>query len=82
MMRLVGQNRADSYMADFRLALFVLTGHDEGRTPQLWFNWWNDHQKDFAVSKELPELPRTILPQLHVPEFRRKAVESLAEAFA
>lgn len=58
MMRRVGHNRIDGYMGDFRLALFVLTGHDEGRTAQLWFNWWNDHKKDFAVAKELPELPR------------------------
>ncbi|MCC6875619.1 MAG: AAA family ATPase [Sandaracinaceae bacterium] len=34
------------------------------------------------LRRELPELPRTILPLLHVPEFRRKAIESLAEAFS
>ncbi|MCC6408367.1 MAG: HEAT repeat domain-containing protein [Planctomycetes bacterium] len=58
MMRLVGQNRIGTYMDEFRLALFVLTGHDEGRAAQLWFDWWNEHKKDFAVAKELPELPR------------------------
>lgn len=37
-----------------------------------------------AIAKlkaELPDLPRTVLPMLYVPEFRRSAVESLAEAF-
>lgn len=29
----------------------------------------------------LPELPRTVLPALHVPEFRRTAIQSLSEAF-
>ncbi|MCK6446558.1 MAG: HEAT repeat domain-containing protein [Planctomycetes bacterium] len=58
MMRLVGPQKLEPYMPDFRLALFVLTGHDEGRAAQLWFDWWNDHQKDFEVSKELPELPK------------------------
>lgn len=28
----------------------------------------------------LPDLPRTVLPLLHVPDFRRAAIESLAEA--
>lgn len=29
----------------------------------------------------LPDLPRTVLPMLYVPEFRRSAIDSLAEAF-
>jgi anion-transporting ArsA/GET3 family ATPase len=29
----------------------------------------------------LPDLPRTVLPMLYVPEFRRIAIDSLAEAF-
>jgi anion-transporting ArsA/GET3 family ATPase len=29
----------------------------------------------------LPDLPRTVLPMLHVPEFRRSAIEALAECF-
>lgn len=33
------------------------------------------------LKRELPNLSRTILPMLHVPEFRRSAVESLAEPF-
>ncbi len=33
------------------------------------------------LKRELPDLPRTVLPMLHVPDFRRAAVESLAEAF-
>jgi hypothetical protein len=33
------------------------------------------------VKKSLPDVSRTVLPMLHVPEFRRSAIESLAEAF-
>ncbi|MEC7521382.1 MAG: ArsA family ATPase [Myxococcota bacterium] len=33
------------------------------------------------LKEELPELPRTVLPMLHVPEFRRSAIESLAACF-
>ena len=40
-------------------------------------------QKAIATLRaELGHLERTVLPQLHVPEFRRKAVESLSEPFA
>lgn len=39
------------------------------------------HEALAKLKKELPDLPRTILPMLHVPDFRRGAVESLAEAF-
>ncbi|HJL18107.1 MAG TPA: ArsA family ATPase [Sandaracinaceae bacterium LLY-WYZ-13_1] len=39
-------------------------------------------QQAIAKLKEgLPELPRTVLPMLHTPEFRRSAIESLAECF-
>jgi hypothetical protein len=58
MLKLVGQRQVDSYMPEFRLALCVLTGHDEGRSAQLWLDWWNRHEKDFTVPKELPELSR------------------------
>lgn len=39
-------------------------------------------QESIAKLKaELPDLPRVILPQLHTPEFRRAAVESLSASF-
>lgn len=34
------------------------------------------------LRQALPELPRVVLPMLHTAEFRRSAIESLAEAFA
>jgi hypothetical protein len=33
------------------------------------------------LRQALPDLPRVILPMLHTPEFRRSAIESLAESF-
>ncbi|MFK7986789.1 MAG: ArsA family ATPase [Sandaracinaceae bacterium] len=35
-----------------------------------------------TLRKQLPDLSRTVLPQLHVPDFRRAAIESLVEPFA
>lgn len=43
----------------------------------------NVQQEAIATLRaELGDLPRTILPMLHVPEFRRSAIESLSEPFA
>ena len=47
-------------MNDFRTALTVLTGRDLGRDQNAWRRWWNDNEKGFKVSAELPKLPRDI----------------------
>jgi anion-transporting ArsA/GET3 family ATPase len=33
------------------------------------------------IRESLPDIPRTVLPMLHVPDFRRASIDSLAEAF-
>jgi hypothetical protein len=58
MMRLVGPVKIEPYMGEFRLALYELTGTDQGKAPAMWFDWWNDHKKDLAISKEPPELAK------------------------
>lgn len=40
------------------------------------------HEAMSKLKRELPSLPRTLLPMLHVPEFRRSAIEALAETFS
>ena len=48
----------DDRMEDFRLALIMLTGTDQGPSSQMWLRWWNDNKKSFEVSPDVPELPR------------------------
>jgi hypothetical protein len=46
--------------ADFRLALWSLTGTDPGLAPESWTRWWNEHGRDFAVAPQPPEEPRLL----------------------
>jgi hypothetical protein len=46
--------------ADFRLALWSLTGTDQGLAPESWTRWWNEHGRDFAVAPQAPEEPRAL----------------------
>lgn len=54
----VGTRRVKPWMEDMRLALVVLTGVDQGLSPELWERWWRENRKGFQVPAELPELPR------------------------
>ncbi len=56
MMAKVGRRKAQPYMDDFRLALVRLTGSDNGKSVELWFDWWNDTKKTLKVSKEPPSM--------------------------
>lgn len=46
------------HLGEFRLALHVLTGLDEGNERSAWQAWWNDNKKTFEVAPEEPELER------------------------
>jgi HEAT repeat protein len=52
-----GPNNLDRYMDELRLALFNITGVDQGKSPQLWGKWWQDNKKTFVVPEKPPELP-------------------------
>jgi hypothetical protein len=54
----VGRHKAQPYMGEFRLALMRLTGADNGKSVDLWTEWWNDAKKHLEVSKEPPLLPK------------------------
>jgi len=47
-------------ISDFRTALNVLTGTDQGEDKALWQNWWRSNAKTFAVDAELPVIPRKL----------------------
>jgi hypothetical protein len=52
-----GPNNLDRFMDELRLALFNITGVDQGKSPQLWAKWWQDNKKTFVVPEKAPELP-------------------------
>lgn len=52
------RKNVNPYMGEFRLALMVLTGRDEGKSVEGWMRWWNDNKKTLVVRPEPPKLPR------------------------
>lgn len=55
-----GQRRIQSRMEDMRLGLTILTGVDQGASPELWESWWRDNKKTFRVPDEMPALPKEL----------------------
>jgi hypothetical protein len=53
-----GPRKTDPFMDDFRLALMVLTGVDQGKSQELWQRWWQDHKDKFQLPKTEPELSK------------------------
>jgi hypothetical protein len=59
-MRSAHRPRVADHMAEFRLALVVLTGEDKGTDQELWINWYGDHKGKLEVAPEAKELPREL----------------------
>jgi hypothetical protein len=53
----------EALMDDARIALMLLTGVDQGRSPELWERWWRDNRKTFAIPTAMPLLPRELRDQ-------------------
>jgi len=51
------------YLEDARLALVVLTGTDQGKTPERWEEWWRANRRGFELPAERPALPRELAEQ-------------------
>ena len=49
MMRTGGPLKIQPFMEDFRIALAVLTGVDEGRSQDFWMHWWNDNREKLKI---------------------------------
>jgi len=58
LMKKASRRNVQPYMADLRLALLHLTGHDEGRSIDLWMTWWTEHKRGFELPETPPKLPR------------------------
>jgi HEAT repeats len=59
-MKSAGRTEIQPFMEDFRLALMVLTGVDQGPSQDLWIRWWNDNKRDLVVAEEEPALPKML----------------------
>jgi PBS lyase HEAT-like repeat len=58
LMRTAGRDKVQAFMGNFRLALMVLTGVDQGASQDTWMTWWNEHKNDFKVPAAAPQLPK------------------------
>jgi hypothetical protein len=60
MMRKAGRRKVQPVMEDFRLALIVLTGEDQGKSQPKWTEWWNDVKKSIEIREETYSLPKSL----------------------
>ena len=58
LMKKVSRRKIEPFMGEFRLAMLRLTGHDEGRSVDLWMKWWNNNKRTFKVAEVAPKMPR------------------------
>ena len=61
-----GERLVQGRMGDARIALMLLTGVDQGRSPELWEGWWRENKKTFRMPSELPALPKELRPDWEV----------------
>lgn len=77
-----GQRRIQGrVLEDVRLALMLLTGLDQGLSPELWEQWWRENRKTFQIPRETPLLAKELrrewdafwgLPTVYEREGRRE----------
>jgi len=59
-MKLATAQRGEAAMPDFRLALAVLSGVDQGGSQAAWQNWWNENRAKLKLDEQSPALPREL----------------------
>src|SRR6185503_9002385 len=55
-----GERRVRGHLAEVRLSLMVLTGVDQGASPENWERWWRTNKAGFRVPAEFPTLPKDL----------------------
>jgi len=55
-----GQRLIHGRMGDARLALIILTGVDQGHSPDLWEARWRENKKPFRIPTAVPDLPKEL----------------------
>jgi hypothetical protein len=59
LLQIAGPLKTQPFMKDFRLALWSLTGTDQGESQELWLRWLRANKKT-AIAKEAPAEPREL----------------------
>ena len=54
LVRKVSQNKAEDYATELRLAMFRLTGTDQGPSLELWGTWWRGVKKGYKIPEAAP----------------------------
>jgi len=60
LMRTGGRAVIQPFMEDFRLALAVLTGVDQGRSQDLWTTWWNENRAKLKIDPRPPTIAKPL----------------------
>lgn len=60
MMRTGGPQKIQPFMEDFRIALTMLTGVDQGRSQDLWMRWWNENHDKLKIAGKPPVLDKPL----------------------
>jgi hypothetical protein len=55
-LKLAGAQHSEAQLPDYRLALALLTGTDQGNSVSDWQSWWNAHRAQFKVEAQAPAL--------------------------
>lgn len=57
------ERRIQPQMDDVRVGLVVLTGVDQGLSPELWDSWWRKNKKTFVLAEDFPVLAKEMRQQ-------------------
>jgi hypothetical protein len=58
LLKSAGPGRVQPYMENFRMSLMLLTGADEGASPEAWMRWWNENKTRLQVQPKAQALPK------------------------
>jgi hypothetical protein len=61
LMEVAGINKIEPFMPDFRLALWALTGADQGASRDLWLRWYRDNKDKLKLLETLPDEPKELV---------------------
>lgn len=60
LMEVAGQNKIQPFMKDFRLALWSLSGSDQGESRDLWLRWYRENKSSLKIAPEPAAEPREL----------------------
>ena len=60
MMEIAGINKIEPFMKEFRLALWSLTGADQGVSRDLWLKWYRDNKDKLKIAEKPAAEPKEL----------------------